>query len=150
MMMEEPKNFEDIIRDKFAQRKVDFDEANWENIKKMTDAARGKTKRRKWIFVFIIGLISGIICTLPFVLLNLKNTNTEIAVNNPYAKEIVKTQISETNTQTTHPENNGFSSSQHKTGNGLENKTPEIKNEVTPSELKKKIVNTSYSQPLVS
>lgn len=59
--MKNEEKFEDIIRSRFSEKRdLPFDEANWENIKKMTDASREKRKRRKWLFIFFMGLFTGV------------------------------------------------------------------------------------------
>lgn len=75
--MEKQDSFDEIMRAKFAKRELPLDEANWEDIKKMTDAAREKKKRRRIGFIFFIGLMCGVIGMLPFIIkLNSEKTVT--------------------------------------------------------------------------
>ena len=105
--MDNPGKFNDIIRDKFAERRITFDEANWENIKKMTDSARGNRRRRRWIFVFLIGLLCGVIGSLPFIIsTNSKNLITENVSKNKQKPENETWRTTETKNANNEKENN--------------------------------------------
>ena len=106
--MEKQDSFDDIMRAKFAKRELPLDEANWEDIKKMTDAAREKKKRRRIGFIFFIGLICGVIGMLPFIVK--LNSEKTVAVTNTKPTEVKETKAitvpTETNSTKQEPENN--------------------------------------------
>lgn len=99
--MKEQENFDDLIRQKFAEKEFIFNEENWEKAEKKIDSTRRFSKISLWTSIFIIGLFVGVGITLLFVG-NEKNENTK--------------NISEINLQ-----------EENKTEN-LSNESPEVKN----------------------
>jgi hypothetical protein len=93
--MNTQEKFDDIIRSKFSEREIPFDEANWENIKKMTNAAREKKKRRRWLVIFFIGLVCGVGVTAPFLIKN-SDFKNNLAENKPKAVETNENKQSKT------------------------------------------------------
>lgn len=74
--MKEQENFDDLIRQKFAEKEFVFNEENWEKAEKKIDSARRFSKISLWTSIFIIGLFVGVGITLLFVG-NEKNENTK-------------------------------------------------------------------------
>lgn len=99
--MKEQENFDDLIRQKFAEKEFIFNEENWEKAEKKIDSTRRFSKISLWTSIFIIGLFVGVGITLLFVG-HEKNENTK--------------NISEINLQ-----------EENKTEN-LSNESPEVKN----------------------
>jgi hypothetical protein len=66
-MMNEEEKLNDIINSKFSEEEFPFDEENWEKAEKLIDDSRKKKKRRIWMAIFFIGLVSGIVIMIPFV-----------------------------------------------------------------------------------
>src|ERR1035437_6693832 len=65
--MTEQENFDELIRQKFAEKEFVFNEENWEKAEKKIDSTRRLNKIAKWSTIFIIGLFSGVFLTLVFV-----------------------------------------------------------------------------------
>lgn len=74
--MKEQENFDDLIRQKFAEKEFVFNEENWEKAEKKIDSTRRFSKISLWTSIFIIGLFVGVGITLLFVG-NEKNENTK-------------------------------------------------------------------------
>lgn len=72
--MKEQENFDDLIRQKFAEKEFIFNEENWEKAEKKIDSTRRFGKISLWTSIFIIGLFVGVGITLLFVG-NEKNEN---------------------------------------------------------------------------
>ena len=66
--MSEEENFDEIIRQKFAEKEFVFNEENWEKAEKKMDSSRRSRKIIWWAAVFSIGLFSGMAVMLPFVI----------------------------------------------------------------------------------
>ena len=73
--MSEEENFDEIFRQKFAEKEFIFNEENWEKAEHKINSSRRSGKIVKWIVVFMIGLGCGIAVMLPFV--GNKNENNE-------------------------------------------------------------------------
>ena len=65
--MKEQENFDDLIRQKFAEKEFVFNEENWEKAEKKIDSTRRFSKIFLWTSIFIIGLFVGVGITLLFV-----------------------------------------------------------------------------------
>ncbi|MES2396493.1 MAG: outer membrane beta-barrel protein [Bacteroidota bacterium] len=66
-MMKEQENFDDLIRQKFAEKEFVFNEENWEKAEKKIDSTRRFRKIYLWTSIFIIGLFVGVGLTLLFI-----------------------------------------------------------------------------------
>lgn len=58
--MKEEKDFDKIIRSKFAEKEFIFNEANWERVEQKLDANRTRALVIRRSLIFIIGLSIGI------------------------------------------------------------------------------------------
>ena len=65
--MKEQENFDDLIRQKFAEKEFVFNEENWEKAEKKIGSARRFSKISLWTSIFIIGLFVGAGVTLLFI-----------------------------------------------------------------------------------
>lgn len=65
--MKEQENFDDLIRQKFAEKEFVFNEENWEKAEKKIDSTRRFSKISLWTSIFIIGLFVGVGITLLFI-----------------------------------------------------------------------------------
>jgi len=66
--MSDKQTFEDIIQSKLSsETQFSFDEENWEKAEEMIASFRQKEKIRKGTFLFLSGLILGIIIMWPFI-----------------------------------------------------------------------------------
>jgi hypothetical protein len=64
--MSEQEKYDELIRQKFAEKEFIFNEENWEKAEIMLDKYK-KTKKIFWLSsIFLIGLITGITCMLLF------------------------------------------------------------------------------------
>lgn len=77
--MNEEEKFEDIVRQKFAEKEFVFNEENWEKAEKKLDSSRRSKKIGGWVVIFSIGLVAGIAAMLPFVEIKNDDHITEIA-----------------------------------------------------------------------
>lgn len=87
--MDTKGKFNDIMRSKFAERQLPFDEANWENIKQMVERSRKKEKQKRWAIIFGAGLLVGIGIMVPFFII--LKTNYENKLTDNTRKEILPT-----------------------------------------------------------
>lgn len=74
--MSEEEKYDELIRQKFAEKEFIFNEANWEKAEAMIDASRKTKKIFWWSAVFLIGLICGIFLMFPLV----KNQSSHTAI----------------------------------------------------------------------
>ncbi|MFH1005093.1 MAG: hypothetical protein V1781_06325 [Bacteroidota bacterium] len=65
--MKQQEKFDDIIRQKFAEKEFLFNEENWEKAEKMIDSAARIKSIVKWSAVFSVGIFIGAALMLPFV-----------------------------------------------------------------------------------
>lgn len=79
--MSEQENFDDLIRQKFAEKEFVFNEENWERAEGKIDSVRRFSKISWWTVIFIIGLISGVGLTLLFVNKNSEKTKNISEIN---------------------------------------------------------------------
>src|SRR3954468_16779447 len=84
------EEFDDIIRQKFAEKEFIFNEANWEKAEMKMDAAKRFKKILWWSSIFSIGLIAGIFL-MWFLISNKHDDNKSISGNNS-ARTIVNNQ----------------------------------------------------------
>ena len=77
--MTEQENFDELIRQKFAEKEFVFNEENWEKAENKIDSTRRLNKIAKWSTIFIIGLFSGVFLTL--LLVDKVNTNDTKAIS---------------------------------------------------------------------
>lgn len=77
--MKQEENFDEIIRQKFAEKEFVFNEESWEKAERKIDAARRLKKILLWSTVFITGFSCGIGVT--FVFIQKKQTNDSIVLN---------------------------------------------------------------------
>jgi hypothetical protein len=66
-MSTEQENFDDILRSKLSEDKVEFNEANWDKAEALIIQADKKRKRRRIGFIFFIGLVLGVCLMIPFI-----------------------------------------------------------------------------------
>lgn len=76
--MKEEKDFDKIIRSKFAEKEFIFNEANWEKAEQKLDANRKRGILIRRSVIFIIGLSIGILLMLPFIFNTQKESNNTI------------------------------------------------------------------------
>jgi len=72
-MMNEEEKLSNIINSRFSEEEFPFDEENWEKAEKLIDDLRKNKKRRRWAFIFFVGLVCGISISIPFII----NTDSE-------------------------------------------------------------------------
>ncbi len=77
--MKQEEDFDEIIRQKFAEKEFVFNEENWEKAERKIDAARRFKKILLWSTVFITGFFCGIGVT--FVFIQKKQMNDSIVLN---------------------------------------------------------------------
>jgi hypothetical protein len=65
--MSEEEKYDELIRQKFAEKEFMFNEANWEKAEAMIDSSRKTKKAFWWSAVFLIGLITGIFLMFPLI-----------------------------------------------------------------------------------
>ncbi len=91
-MENEQDKFDELFRQKFAEKEFVFNEENWEKMEKKLDSSRRFRRIGWWTSIFICGIIGGIILT--YLFLGKENTtdiNTSIVAS--HSKEIVDTRI---------------------------------------------------------
>lgn len=64
--MSEQEKYDELIRQKFAEKEFIFNEENWEKAEHALDLSKKSKKIFRWSSVFLIGLITGICITLLF------------------------------------------------------------------------------------
>lgn len=57
--MSEQEKYEELIRQKFAEKEFIFNEENWEKAEKMLDSGKRSKKIFGWSMVFLIGVVTG-------------------------------------------------------------------------------------------
>lgn len=57
--MNEYEKYEELIRQKFAEKEFIFNEENWEKAEKMIDSAKKSKMIFRWSSIFLIGVITG-------------------------------------------------------------------------------------------
>lgn len=65
--MSEQEKFDELIREKFAEKEFIFNEENWEKAEKIIDASKTTTKLLRRSIIFLIGLITGICAMFPLI-----------------------------------------------------------------------------------
>ncbi|HET7818534.1 MAG TPA: hypothetical protein VFL70_04460, partial [Bacteroidia bacterium] len=76
--MKEEKDFDKIIRSKFAEKEFIFNEANWERVEQRLDADRTRALVIRRSLIFIIGLSIGILLMFPFIFSSEEESNKGI------------------------------------------------------------------------
>lgn len=76
--MKEEKDFDKIIRSKFAEKEFIFNEANWERVEQKLDANRTRALVIRRSLIFIIGLSIGILLMFPFIFSSEEESNNGI------------------------------------------------------------------------
>jgi hypothetical protein len=74
--MSEEEKYDDLIRQKFAEKEFMFSEANWEKAEAMIDSSRKAKKVFWWSAVFAVGLITGIFLMVPLIKNDSSQMNT--------------------------------------------------------------------------
>ena len=118
-------NFDELIRQKFAEKEFVFNEENWEKMDAQIQTNKRVRKTALWSSIFVIGLISGV--SLMFLFTNIFNSN--------------KNAIAKNNTITTNEQNTSESTSQ--TSNATE---IVVDNSTTNSVIKNEAVVENNSQ----
>jgi hypothetical protein len=75
--MSEEEKYDELIRQKFAEKEFMFNEANWEKAEAMIDSSRKTKKVFRWSVVFLIGLITGIFLMFPLIKNNPSQSSAE-------------------------------------------------------------------------
>lgn len=110
------EEFDDIMRQKFAEKEFIFNEANWEKAEIRIDAALKLKKLMLWGSLFSVGLITGICC----MFLWKKDKHVEKTKNNPTEltqtiNEDQKTSVTSSDTYNAEPDFSNSSSDQTST-----------------------------------
>src|SRR4029077_20956506 len=85
---------------------IPFDEENWEEAEKFIQDSRKKEKRRRWAFIYLIGLGSGVLLMLPFIIKTSHNNVTTIDKANTQQTKGNKDLTIAENTNKTEPTKN--------------------------------------------
>lgn len=132
--MKEQENFDDLIRQKFAEKEFIFNEENWEKAEKKIDSTRRFGKISLWTSIFIIGLFVGVGITLLFVG-NEKNENT---------KNISEIHLLEDNkTESLSNENTAVESSNSSLSSGPQNENRSMSQKTAEKEIPAEAESTS-------
>lgn len=81
--MSEEEKYDELIRQKFAEKEFMFNEANWEKAEVMIDSSRKTKKIFWWSAVFLVGLITGIFLMIPLIKNDSLKITNETKLNNP-------------------------------------------------------------------
>ncbi len=102
--MSEQEKYDELIRQKFAEKEFMFNEANWEKAEMMIDSSRKIKKFFWWGSIFLIGLIAGVCLMFPLIKHNLSHPSHE--ANNSNEQVISKNTTNSTNSITDNTSNN--------------------------------------------
>jgi hypothetical protein len=126
------EEFDDIIRQKFAEKEFMFNEANWEKAEMKIDAARRMKKILLWGTLFSIGLITGICLMFAWG----RDTHTDIA-NSSKTNLTEKIETNQSTTRTTsssHLKNNSADNTAISADNEIAAHTDETTNKAEPTD----------------
>ncbi len=145
-MSTEQENFDELIRQKFAEKQFGFNDENWEKMETKIKSTRRFNRNALWSSIFVIGLISGV--AIMFLLKDYSSQNTitdNSTILSPNSQSISETNKNSTvnSTELTLPKNKVNADITNNSASKNNSKNSILKNESNSNSLIEKSSGTN-------